>query len=64
MQDALNYLEELIEEDEFGDANCATALYIEPPIDEGNVSGEDDAEEEEGGIPDKVCASQLKTIVT
>lgn len=61
MQDALNYLEELIEEDEFGDTNIATTLYIEPPVDEGNVSGEDDAEEETAGIPDNVCPAQLKS---
>lgn len=37
-----------------------TALFIEPPDMDGNVSGVDDGEEEEEGTPDNVCPSQLK----
>lgn len=36
------------------------ALYIQPPGCDDELSGEDDADDEEGGIPDHVCASQLK----
>lgn len=36
------------------------ALYIQPPDDEGMISGEDEADDESGGLPDDVCAAQLK----
>lgn len=61
MQEALDYLEELMEEDESDVSDVAQALFIEPPDFDGNVSGEDDAEEDCGGIPDNVCAAQLRS---
>lgn len=61
MKDAVDYLEELIDNEENADfMNQVDAVYIEPPEDEGNVSGEDDAEENEGGKVDDICGNQLK----
>lgn len=59
MQDALDYLEELIDEEE-NNTDVPEAIYIEPPAFDGNISGEDDADYDEGGIPDNVCPEQLK----
>ncbi|XP_065368939.1 piggyBac transposable element-derived protein 2-like [Calliphora vicina] len=56
----LDYIQELDEaEDDNELTDLPTAIYIEPPID-GNISGEDDAEEECDGVPDNVCPGQLK----
>ncbi|XP_039954212.1 uncharacterized protein LOC120770695 [Bactrocera tryoni] len=58
LQQMLDFIEEL---DEAGDQDDVPAtIYIEPPVD-GNISGEDDAEDESGGIPDNVCPPQLKS---
>lgn len=54
LKDALDYLEELMSDDDE-----PTAVFIEPPDLDGNMSGEDDGEEEEEGTPDNVCPSQL-----
>lgn len=56
----LDFIQELDETDDQSQLNdIPTAIFIEPPVD-GNVSGEDDAEDECGGIPDNVCPAQLK----
>lgn len=58
LKDALDYLEELIEEDE-SPLNVG-ALYIEPPEIEQCDSGEDDTPDNEAsGLPDNVCPGQL-----
>ncbi|XP_039954216.1 piggyBac transposable element-derived protein 3-like [Bactrocera tryoni] len=58
LQQMLDFIEEL---DEAGDQNDVPAtIYIELPVD-GNISDEDDAEDESGGIPDNVCPAQLKS---
>lgn len=55
LKEALDYLAEIWSDDE------PNTLYIEPPeIEDGALSGEDDAEDEEGGLPDNVCPGQLK----
>ncbi|XP_036345677.1 piggyBac transposable element-derived protein 3-like [Rhagoletis pomonella] len=60
LQQMLDYIQELDEaEDQNQLTDIPTAIYIEPPVD-GNISGEDDAEDECGGIPDNVCPAQLK----
>lgn len=56
LTEAIDFLEELDSDDE---EICK--LYIEPPDIDGDVSGEDDGDEDEGGIPDNVCPAQLKT---
>ena len=56
MKEALDYLDELASDDE--EPNF---IYIEPPeVEDGTISGEDDGEKEEEGIPDNVCSGQLK----
>lgn len=56
----LDYIQELDEAEEQNKLfDLPTTIYIEPPMD-GNISGEDDAEDECGGIPDNVCPAQLK----
>lgn len=48
-------------EDILSDDDTPETVYIQPPsIEDGAVSGEDDADEEESGIPDNVCPEQLK----
>lgn len=60
LQQMLDYIQELDEDEASNElTDLPTAIYIEPPID-GNISGEDDAEEECDGIPDNVCPGQLK----
>lgn len=62
LKEAVDFLEQLIDEDEnevFG-ANIDT-IYLQPPYEDGNVSGEDDAGENEGGLIDNVCRAQLMT---
>ena len=55
MKETLDYLEEIISDDE-----NSTHIYIEPPKDLGNLSGEDDAPEDGSGLPDDICRSQLR----
>lgn len=60
LKDAVDYLEQLIDDEE--DENFlheVDAVYIEPPDEDGNVSGEDDANENEGGTVDALCRGQL-----
>ena len=60
LQQMLDYIQELDEaEDDNELTDLPTAIYIEPPID-GNISGEDDAEEECDGVPDNVFEGELK----
>lgn len=57
LKEALDYLDELLAEED-----QAKTLFIEPPeVEDGVISGEDDADEEEDGVPDNVCPGQLKT---
>lgn len=55
MKDALDYLDELMLDDDE-----PTAVFIEPPDLDGNVNGVDDGEEEEDETPDNVYPSRLK----
>ncbi|XP_058448697.1 alkyldihydroxyacetonephosphate synthase-like [Malaya genurostris] len=61
---AVDYLEQLIEEDEdedfMRDIDC---IYIEPPENDGNISGEDEANENEGGTIDALSRNQLNPCV-
>ncbi|XP_049303000.1 piggyBac transposable element-derived protein 3-like [Bactrocera dorsalis] len=58
LQQMLDFIEEL---DEAGDQDDVPAtIYIEPPVD-GNISGEDYAEDESRRIPDNVCPALLKS---
>ncbi|XP_049302987.1 piggyBac transposable element-derived protein 3-like [Bactrocera dorsalis] len=59
LQEALDFLEELCSDDENDVSTNIQALYIEPPYQDGDVSGEDDGEDE-GGVPDNVCPAQFK----
>lgn len=36
------------------------AMYIQPPDNDDELSGEDDAGDDSGGIPDNVCGGQLR----
>lgn len=60
LQEMLDYIQELDETDQNEENDHPTTIYIEPPID-GNISGEDDADNEYEGIPDNVCPAQLKS---
>lgn len=60
MKDALDFLEELCADDDNEAPTNVQALYIEPPIIDGDLSGEDDGDDD-GGIPDNVCPAQLKS---
>lgn len=57
---ALHVLDDLRESENSAFPSNVHALYIEPPDHDDDLSGEDDAEEDSGGIPDNVCAGQLK----
>ena len=59
MKDAVDYLEQLIDEEEGDFMQEVEAVYIEPPDEDGNVSGEDDANENEGGTVDDLNRRHL-----
>ncbi|XP_055306911.1 piggyBac transposable element-derived protein 3-like, partial [Sitodiplosis mosellana] len=60
LKDAVDYLEQLIDEEEEDDfMRDIDGIYIEPPEDDGNVSGEDEANENEGGTVDALSRNQL-----
>lgn len=58
---ALDALEDLAEAENSGFPCNVHALYLEPPDNDDAMSGEDDADDDSGGIPDNVCAGQLKS---
>lgn len=59
MRDALDYLDELCDDDDY--TNIPQTIFLQPPQYDGNISGEDDAEDDDGGLPDNVCPQQLNT---
>lgn len=61
MKEVVDYLEELIDGEDGPDfMNEVDRLYIEPPEEnDGNVSGEDDANENESGTVDDLARGQL-----
>lgn len=59
LEGALDTLEEMSEVDNNGYPINVHALYIEPPDNDDELSGEDDGDDS-GGSPDNVCAGQLK----
>lgn len=52
LQDVVAIIEEMDDEDDF------EGIYIEPP--NGNISDEDSAEEDEGGLIDNLSSKQLQ----
>lgn len=61
LQEALDYLDEL-SEDEDNQIDAAETVYIEPPQFDGYITGEDDdIPEDSVPIPDYVCSEQLKS---
>lgn len=58
LAEAMDVLDEGFELENRSYPQNVHALYIQPPDDE--LSGEDDADDDDGGIPDNLCASQLK----
>lgn len=59
LKDAVDYLEQLIDEEEANFMQEIETIYIQPPDEDGNVSGEDDANENEGGKVDDLNRRQL-----
>lgn len=60
LKEALDVLDDNGESENSPFPKNVHALYIQPPDNDDELSGEDDAFDNEGGIPDHVCASQLK----
>lgn len=58
MKEAIDFLEELSDDENV--TYVPEGIYLEPPEYEDYASGEDDGKEDEGGVPDDVCAEQLK----
>ncbi|XP_036322401.1 uncharacterized protein LOC118736415 [Rhagoletis pomonella] len=58
LKDIADYLDELAENDA-SFCQQIDGIYIEPPNEDGELTGEDDANEDEGGIIDNVCRNQL-----
>lgn len=57
LKEALDYLEEILSDE---DDDMPTSIFIEPPNETGDLSGEDDAIEDAIAIPDNLCSGQLK----
>lgn len=61
MKEAVDYLEQLIDEEEAEEEfmRDVEGIYIEPPDEDGNISDEDEANENEGGTVDALSRRQL-----
>lgn len=60
LESALDAIEDLCDTVDNGHPINVHALYITPPDNDDELSGEDDTEADFGGIPDNVCAGQLR----